>query len=109
DYSEKEIVCACLVGIPLQEMSLEVQSLVDYYDKKFGRGWEYGYIYPAMNKALQAAGRGIRKESDKCAVLFMDERYLWKTYRKCFPKDLAFTHSNEPWKLVQPFLDGFSY
>jgi len=109
DYSEKEILCACLVGIPLQEMNLEVQSLVDYYDKKFGRGWEYGYIYPAMNKALQAAGRGIRKESDKCAVLFMDERYLWKNYRKCFPRDLFFTKSDEPWKLVQPFLDGFSY
>lgn len=109
DYAEKEIACACLVGIPLQEMSLEVQSLIEYYDQKFGRGWEYGYIYPAVNKALQAAGRGIRRESDKCAVLFMDERYLWKAYRKCLPKDFAFTRSNEPWKLLQPFLNGFNY
>lgn len=109
DYSEKEIKCACIVGIPLQEMSLEVRSLVDYYDKKYGKGWEYGYTCPAMNKALQAAGRGIRSEKDKCIVIFLDGRYAWRNYSQCLPQDWNFTASDKPWKVVKAFLDDYNY
>jgi hypothetical protein len=55
-------------------------ALIDYYDKKFGRGWDYGYLYPGTIKALQAAGRERRKESDRVAIVYLDERFQWSKY-----------------------------
>ena len=37
-----------------------------------------------MNKVMQALGRVIRSESDKGAVLLIDERYLNNEYRDSF-------------------------
>tara|TARA_Y100000031_G_scaffold154536_2_gene202527 strand:- start:510 stop:1841 length:1332 start_codon:yes stop_codon:yes gene_type:complete len=74
-----------IVGLPLTKPDLESNALIDYYDKKFGKGWDYGYLFPAFNKSLQSAGRCIRSESDKGVVIFLDERYTWKNYYRCFP------------------------
>lgn len=79
--------CVIVVGLPLEKPSLEIKELIDYYDKKFGKGWEYGYIFPAMIKTMQNAGRCIRSETDKGVVIFLDERYTWHQYYKCFPPD----------------------
>jgi DNA excision repair protein ERCC-2 len=76
-----------IVGLPLQSPDLETQELIKYYDAKFGKGWDYGYIFPAFNKALQSAGRCIRSETDRGVVVFLDERYLWPRYRMLFPPD----------------------
>lgn len=75
-----------VVGLPLTKPDLETKALIDYYDKKFGKGWNYGYIYPAFNKVLQSAGRCIRSETDKGAIIFLDERYTWNNYYNCFPR-----------------------
>ncbi|MCC7574649.1 ATP-dependent DNA helicase [Candidatus Woesearchaeota archaeon] len=74
-----------IVGLPLQKPDLETKALIDYYDKKFGKGWDYGYLFPAFNKTLQSAGRCIRSETDKGVIIFLDERYSWNNYYRCFP------------------------
>jgi len=76
-----------VVGLPLSQPDLETKSLIDYYDKKFGKGWDYGYLIPAFNKSLQSAGRCIRSENDKGITIFMDTRYLWSNYYRYFPVD----------------------
>ncbi|MFC1647967.1 ATP-dependent DNA helicase [Nanoarchaeota archaeon] len=76
-----------IVGLPLQKPDLEAKALIDYYDAKFGKGWDYGYLFPAFNRALQSAGRCIRSETDRGVVIFLDERYTWNNYRRCFPSD----------------------
>jgi len=103
DFLGKQLIGAIIVGVPLGEMNLETQCLVSYYKKKFGEGWHYGYIYPAMTRAIQASGRVIRDESDCGIVAFLDKRYTWPTYRKCFPKDFELIESMEPEKLVEKF------
>jgi DNA excision repair protein ERCC-2 len=79
-----------VVGLPLTRPDLESKSLIDYYDKKFGKGWDYGYLYPAFTKAIQSSGRCIRTEKDRGVVVFLDERYAWPRYYNCFPKDWKF-------------------
>ena len=76
-----------VVGLPLERPTLEVKELIDYYDGKFGKGWEYGYIFPAMIKTMQNAGRCIRSETDRGVVVFLDERYVEPRYYNCFPPD----------------------
>ncbi len=85
DFNNKEISCIAIVGLPLQEVTLDVQAQIDYYQKKFGSGWDYAYVFPAINKVMQASGRGIRSETDKCDIYLLDERYSWQNYLKCFP------------------------
>ncbi len=76
-----------IVGLPLQKPDLETKALIDYFDKKFKKGWDYGYLFPAFNKCLQSAGRCIRSEIDRGIVVFLDERYTWSNYVRCFPPD----------------------
>lgn len=76
-----------VVGLPLSKPDLKTRELINYYDQKFGKGWDYGYVYPAMNKCLQSAGRCIRSETDKGAIIFLDERFAWQNYFCCFPRE----------------------
>ncbi len=82
------LVCVVVVGLPLQQPSLETKELIKYYDTKFGKGWDYGYVGPAFSKCLQSAGRCIRSETDRGVIVFLDERYTWSNYFKHFPLDI---------------------
>jgi DNA excision repair protein ERCC-2 len=65
--------------------------LIDYYEKKFKKGWDYGYVFPAITKCLQSAGRCIRSEKDRGVIIFLDERFAWPMYKKYFPPDWKIT------------------
>ncbi len=103
DYPGNLLQAVVIVGVPLEKPTLEVNALVEYYQKKFGRGWDYAYLYPAVNKALQAAGRCIRSSEDRGVVVFMDERYLYKNYRSCFPRNMPMIVSPDPHLLAKQF------
>ena len=96
DYANNMLDAVIIVGLPLEAPNLETKALIEYYDFVFERGWDYGYIYPAMNRVLQAAGRCIRSETDKGAIILMDERFKWKNYSKCFPFDMDFIVTEMP-------------
>ncbi|HOI19312.1 MAG TPA: ATP-dependent DNA helicase, partial [Candidatus Woesearchaeota archaeon] len=85
--------CVIIVGIPFARPDLETKELIKYYDNHYGLGVFYGYIFPAMNKVIQAAGRCIRTEKDRGAIIFLDERFSWKQYNQFFPKD---------WNVITP-------
>lgn len=103
DYNEGEIKTAVIVGVALEEMDVETRALIDYYDEKFGRGWDYGYLYPGTIKALQAAGRGRRKETDRVAVVYMDERFRWNKYNWILNKEERILITNRPDEEVGAF------
>ncbi|NLV76155.1 MAG: hypothetical protein GX023_04120 [Tissierellia bacterium] len=58
----------------------------EYFQSENGLGYEYAYMYPGMNKVLQAAGRVIRSEKDKGAILLIDERFGTIKYRRLYPR-----------------------
>ncbi len=103
DYPGKLMEAVFVVGLPLERPDLETKALIDFYDHKFDRGWDYGYSYPAMNRAMQAAGRCIRNEEDEGVVVYMDERYTWGNYRKVFPPEEEFTVTKAPWLEIEEF------
>lgn len=79
--------CVIVIGLPLDRPDIETQQLIQYYDKKFGNGFEYGYTLPAMTTCFQNAGRCIRTEKDRGVIVFLDERYAWPRYKRYFPPD----------------------
>jgi len=95
-----------VVGLPLGPPDLETRKLIEYYDLKFNKGWDYGYKYPAIIKTLQNAGRCIRSETDKGITIFLDERYAWDNYLKCFPQNLNIQITKEPHLEIKKFLEN---
>jgi len=87
DLPGELLKCAIVVGVPLANPDLATKSLIDFYDYKYNRGWDYGYIYPAMTRAIQAAGRCIRSPEDRGVVIFLDKRFAWGNYLKCIPPE----------------------
>lgn len=103
DFPGELMSAVFIVGLPLQRPDLETQALIDFYDEKFdGRGWDYGYNYPAINRALQAAGRCIRSNDDRGIVMFMDKRYAWDKYRRALPAE-NYHITKAPWIDIQRF------
>ncbi|MBI2542242.1 ATP-dependent DNA helicase [Candidatus Woesearchaeota archaeon] len=94
-----------IVGLPLQKPDIEAKLLIDYYDDKFGKGFEYGYFLPAITKCLQNAGRCIRSETDKGAIIFLDERYASRSYYQCFPEDWDMEVSLDYEDVLREFFD----
>ena len=47
----------------------------ELFDDGFGGGYDVAYTFPGLCRVLQAAGRVIRTETDRGAVLLMDVRY----------------------------------
>lgn len=103
DFPGDVLKSVFVVGIPLKKPGVETEGLVDYYDEKFGNGWDYGYTYPAMNRAVQAAGRCIRSRNDKGVIVYMDKRYDWSGYRKVFPPGKNLVSTKAPWKQTERF------
>ena len=93
-----------IVGLPLSKPDLETKELIRYYDERFKKGWDYGYIYPAMIKCMQNAGRCIRSKNDKGIRIFLDERYSWHNYFKCFPRDWDMRITKMPEEKIKEFL-----
>tara|TARA_Y100000310_G_scaffold327446_1_gene393831 strand:+ start:11963 stop:13849 length:1887 start_codon:yes stop_codon:yes gene_type:complete len=95
-----------IVGLPLGKPDLETKELINYYDFKFGNGPDYGYVFPAITKCLQNAGRCIRSETDKGVIIFLDERYGWKNYKKYFPENMHFVLTKAPEVRIKDFFDN---
>jgi len=94
-----------IVGVPFAKNDLEVKEIIRYYDEKFGKGMEYGYIMPAFTAIMQNAGRCIRSETDKGVIVYLDERYAWSNYRKNFPEYVKLKGAKS-YDEVKEFLEG---
>lgn len=74
-----------IVGVGLPQISAELNLRRDHFDRICERGHEFAYMFPGMNKVLQAAGRVIRGEDDRGVVLLVDDRFGAPEYRALFP------------------------
>lgn len=91
DYHDNLLKAVVIVGLPFASPTLEVESLIQYYEKKFGVGLgrPYAYVHPTFHKVLQAAGRLIRGPEDRGVVVLLDKRFGWGSYRASYPSDFA--------------------
>jgi DNA excision repair protein ERCC-2 len=87
DYPGEMIIGAFVIGPPLPSFDLERERMREYYQKNYGAGFDYAYVYPAMAKAIQAAGRVIRSETDRGLIVLMDQRFTQPAYSRSMPTD----------------------
>lgn len=87
DLTEERLIGAFLVGTGLPQVCNEREILKKYFDRHGENGFSYAYLYPGMNKVLQAAGRVIRTAEDRGVILLLDERFLERQYQEVFPRE----------------------
>lgn len=75
---------AAIVGVGLPQPDLERELLAEAWNDT-DEGHAYAYVYPGMERVLQAAGRVIRSEEDRGVVLLLDDRYRTEEYRGLLP------------------------
>lgn len=85
DLQGDSLVGTIIVGVGLPGISSELNIIRDYYEATRENGFEYAYVYPGMNKVLQAAGRVIRGENDKGIIVLLDDRFGTQRYKELFP------------------------
>jgi DNA excision repair protein ERCC-2 len=87
DYGGEMVIGAFVIGPPLPNYDLEREQMREYYQRRHGAGFEYAYTIPAMAKAIQAAGRVIRSETDRGLIVLMDGRFMEPDYSRSMPAD----------------------
>lgn len=85
DLPGNKLIGTIIVGVGLPGLSNENNIIKEYYDLKSECGYDYAYTFPGMNNVLQAAGRVIRRDSDKGIVVLIDDRYAEDKYKLLFP------------------------
>lgn len=85
DLKGDRLIGAVIIGVGLPQVNPEQELIMNYFQARNGMGHEYAYMFPGMNKVLQAAGRVIRSEEDRGIVLLVDERFSQGGYKKLFP------------------------
>lgn len=86
DLIGDRLIGAVIVGVGLPQICHQQDIIRDYFNFHNGLGFEYAYMYPGMNKVLQAAGRVIRSEKDRGALLLIDKRFTSPRYLRLFPR-----------------------
>jgi len=76
-----------IVSVGLPGLSIEREVVRDYFTWKLEAGFEYAYLFPGLNRVLQAAGRVIRTEHDRGVVFLIDDRFSTYRYRALFPQE----------------------
>ena len=94
DFNENLLSAVAISGFPLNPPSPESERMETRLASKFGeqRSRLYVQTYPAIAKVLQAAGRAIRSETDRAAIVLLDERCLLPSIASAFPADF---HASE--------------
>ena len=89
DLPADRLCGAVIVGVGLPQVGLERDTLRQRYEEAYANGYAYAYTYPGVGKVLQAAGRIIRTETDRGALLLIDDRYAAEEYRPLLPAHWA--------------------
>ncbi len=87
DLKKDSLIGAIIVGTGIPQVCLERELIREYFDENENGGYEYAYLYPGMNKVLQAAGRVIRTQEDTGVVVLLDDRFLQNSYKNMFPRE----------------------
>ncbi len=87
DLTKERLIGALIVGTGLPQVCNEREILKQYFDRHGENGFDYAYLYPGMNKVLQAAGRVIRTEEDKGVIALLDDRFAGRRYLEIFPRE----------------------
>jgi DNA excision repair protein ERCC-2 len=91
DYPGELLSGVIVVSPALPQVSFERELMRRYYDQRHGKGFEFAYLYPGMNRVIQSVGRLIRMETDRGVAVLVCRRFTQPQYSTLFPSDWSET------------------
>jgi len=85
DLPGSRLIGVFIATLGLPQVNEVNERMREVMEARFGRGYEYTYLYPGLRKVVQAAGRVIRTEQDEGMVMLIDDRYRRQEVRKLLP------------------------
>lgn len=85
DLPGRRLIGAFIATLGLPQFDDFNQAVCERLEARFGRGYDYTYRLPGLQKVVQAAGRVIRTPEDRGTILLLDERYRERRYRDLLP------------------------
>ncbi|MFT4070278.1 ATP-dependent DNA helicase, partial [Paraburkholderia sp.] len=86
DLTGSQLIGAFIATLGLPQMNDVNEQMRRTLDARFGNGYDYTYLYPGLQKVVQAAGRVIRTEEDRGVVHLIDDRYRRPEVRRLLPR-----------------------
>jgi DNA excision repair protein ERCC-2 len=85
DLPGRRLIGAFIATLGLPQFDPVNAAICERMQTRFGRGHDYTYVYPGIQKVVQAAGRVIRTDADTGCVVLLDARYRERRYRSLLP------------------------
>jgi DNA excision repair protein ERCC-2 len=95
DYPGETLSGVIVVSPALPQVSFERELMRQYYDQRYGKGFEFAYLYPGMNRVIQSVGRLIRSETDRGVAVLVCQRFAQPQYSTLFPPDWSDSMTQE--------------
>ena len=86
DLPGTRLIGAFIATLGMPQVSAVNEEMQRRMEARFGAGYAYTYLYPGLQKVVQAAGRVIRTTQDRGAVYLMDERFAQHNVRRLLPR-----------------------
>ncbi|TFG31455.1 hypothetical protein EU528_06210 [Candidatus Thorarchaeota archaeon] len=100
DFPGSTMESVVVVGVPYARPTPSMEALISYYDSAFNqKGRDYAYVLPAMTRAIQAAGRPVRRLDDRGAIILLDQRFATSYLSRFIPswlKEVMQTVPDDP-------------
>jgi DNA excision repair protein ERCC-2 len=85
DLPGDRLVGAFVASLGLPQHNAPNEVMRERMQSLFGEGYEYTYVYPGLQKVVQAAGRVIRTEQDAGVLYLLDDRFARPDIRALLP------------------------
>jgi Rad3-related DNA helicase len=85
DLPGARLIGAFIATLGLAQINPVNEQLKQRMSLLFGAGYDYTYLYPGMQKVVQAAGRVIRGQDDRGVVMLIDDRFAERKIQQLLP------------------------
>ncbi|MGY0195330.1 helicase C-terminal domain-containing protein [Leptothrix sp. BB-4] len=85
DLPGDRLIGAFIATLGLPQVNPVNEQMRERLDALFGDGWDATYLYPGLQKVVQAAGRVIRTTQDRGVLHLLDDRYGRPEVRALLP------------------------
>ncbi|WP_426139388.1 ATP-dependent DNA helicase [Pseudomonas sp. DWP3-1-2] len=86
DLPGARLIGAFIATLGLAQLNPVNEQLKQRMAVLFGAGYDYTYLYPGLQKVVQAAGRVIRSQQDRGVVMLIDDRFAERKVQQLLPK-----------------------
>ncbi len=85
DLPGARLIGAFIATLGLAQINPVNEQLKQRMSLLFGAGYDYTYLYPGLQKVVQAAGRVIRGVEDRGVVVLIDDRFAERKIQQLLP------------------------